>query len=145
MYLVSACLIGVNCRYNAESTINEHLVRLMEEGQVIPVCPEVLAGLPIPRPPCEIIRDEDGLERVLDKTGADLTDAFLEGAEKTLAICRAAGIHKAILQPRSPSCGHGIIYDGTFTSRRIPGSGMTARLLARNGIEIIPEEEWPSL
>jgi len=145
MYLVSACLVGVKCRYNAESTCSEHLSRLMEAGLVLPACPEVLGGLPIPRAPCEILACEDGPERIVDRNGIDRTEAFLTGARRTLELCRAAGIDKAILQPRSPSCGHGIIYDGSFTSRIIPGSGITARFLAENGIEIIPEEQWASL
>lgn len=145
MYMVSACLVGVNCRYNAESTCNEHLVRLMKAGMLLPVCPEVLGGLPIPRPSCEILTEEEGAERVVDKTGEDRTDAFQMGAQRTLALCRAAGITRAILQQRSPSCGHGCIYDGSFTGRLIPGNGITARLLAENGIEIIPEEQWSSL
>ena len=145
MYLVSACLVGVNCRYNGESTCNEHLASLMKAGMLLPVCPEVLGGLPVPRTRCEIFTGREGSEQVVDETGEDRTEAFRLGAQRTLELCRAAGISKAILQPRSPSCGCGSIYDGSFTGRLIPGNGMTARLLVENGIAIIPEEQWPNL
>ena len=142
LLLVSACLIGVNCRYNGGSTRIESLVRLFEEGKALPVCPEMLGGLSAPRSPCEIVQAADGTERVMDRDGVDRTAAFHEGAERTLSICRAAGIRKAVLQQRSPTCGHGIIYDGTFQSVRIPGNGITARLLEANGIEVLSDEDW---
>ena len=142
LLLVSACLVGVNCRYNGGSTRVESLVRLFEAGKALPVCPEMLGGLSAPRSPCEIVKADDGTERVMDRDGVDRTDAFRAGAEKTLAICRAAGIRKAVLQQRSPTCGHGVIYDGSFQSVRITGNGITARLLEANGIEVLSDEDW---
>jgi uncharacterized protein YbbK (DUF523 family) len=142
MYLISACLAGVDCRYDGKNARNESVVRLFESGQGIAVCPEVLGDLPIPRPPCEINRGEDRNDRVIDMNGIDRTDAFAEGAARTLAVCRAAGICKAILKQGSPSCGCGVIHDGEFTGVKIPGSGITARLLIENGIEVMSEEDW---
>lgn len=142
MYLVSACLVGVNCRYNGKSTLSEHLVKLFEAGKVIPVCPEVLGQLPIPRQPAEIIREQDGSIRVISKSGKDVTKEFLDGAIKTLEICRNAGIEVAILQSRSPSCGYGKTYDGSFSGNLIEGNGLAADLLAQNGIKIYNEDNW---
>ncbi|MFW6287708.1 MAG: DUF523 domain-containing protein, partial [bacterium] len=103
MYIVSACLAGINCRYNGSNTENKVIKKLVEEGKAIPVCPEVLGGLDIPRDPCEIISGENGKRRVINKRGKDVTEEFTKGAEKTLEIARIIEASAAILQSRSPS------------------------------------------
>lgn len=141
MYLISACLVGINCRYNGSNTYNEELVKLINEGKAIAVCPEVLGNLPIPRQPCEIITEGD-VQKVVSKSGKDFTKEYTDGAVKTLGICKAAGIEKAILQSRSPSCGFGKIYDGTFSGKLIEGKGITAKILDTNGISVFNETDW---
>lgn len=101
--MVSACLIGINCRYDGKNTLDEKLAKLVRQGWAIPLCPEVLGGLPTPRDSCEIQVGEDGRRTVMSRAGTDCTAAYTEGARKTLEICRIAGIKKAILQQRSPS------------------------------------------
>lgn len=144
MYIVSACLAGVNCKYSGSNNENEKIVELVKQGKAIPICPEQLGGLPTPRPSCEIVI-QDGTRKVLTKEGQDCTREFMEGAEKTLAIARITEADTAILQPRSPSCGHGQIYDGTFSGRLIEGSGLTAELLRKNGIIVFMADEWNEL
>lgn len=135
MYLVSACLAGINCKYSGSNNEDKMIVDLVKQGKAIPICPEQLGGLPTPRPSCEIVI-QDGVMKVLTKEGQDCTGEFTEGAEKTLAIAQIIGADIAILQPRSPSCGCGQIYDGTFTGRLIEGDGLTAELLMENGIKV---------
>lgn len=142
MYIVSSCLVGVNCRYNGESTFIEKIDKLVKEGKAILLCPEVLGGLEIPREPCEIITTENGNRKVISETGNDFTKEFESGAQKTLEICKTAGVKKAILQARSPSCGCGKVYSGKFDRKLIDGNGLTADLLIKNGIEVITDEEW---
>jgi len=120
-------------------------MKLAEEGKVIPVCPEQLGGCPTPRDPCEIAGGDggdvlDGRCAVISWTGADMTEKFIKGAYETLKIAKACGAKKAILKARSPSCGAGRIYDGTFSGKTIPGNGVAAELLIRNGIEVYSEE-----
>ena len=141
MYLVSACLVGINCRYDGKSTLNKDLEKLLKDGKAIVLCPEVLGGLDTPREPCEI-RVLDGERKVVSKSGRDCTDAFKRGADIALQVCKAAGITEAILQNRSPSCGCGKIYDGSFSGKLIDGNGMTAELLKQNGIRVFNEDNW---
>lgn len=136
--LVSACLLGLRCRYNAEPVTSERVLALAETHTLIPVCPEQLGGLPTPRPPAERLG-----ERVVSNDGTDVTSAFVRGAEETLLLARTLGCKTAILKARSPSCGHGRIYDGSFTGKLIPGSGVTAELLAKNGIRVFTEDAIP--
>lgn len=147
MILVSACLAGVNCRYNGESSSKAELVRLVSSGEAISVCPELLGGCTTPRPPAEIAGGTgadviDGSCRVTNKDGEDVTCQFLKGAEEVLKLAKMNGACKAVLKARSPSCGYGRIYDGTYSGKLIEGSGVTAELLKRNGIEVVTEEEW---
>lgn len=137
MYLISSCLVGINCKYNGSNTLQEKLRDLMLSGIAIPVCPEMLGGLSAPREPCEIV---DG--KVVGKSGKDYTKAFHDGAQKVLAMCQSLGITKVILQSRSPSCGYGKIYDGTFTGSFVEGNGITADLLSKNGIKVYNESNW---
>ena len=133
--LVSACLLGVNCRYDGGNGRREWVVSLMERYNLIPVCPEQLGGLKTPREPAE----RQGTDSVMDRTGKDVTEYFIRGAEETLKIAELYGCKRAILKERSPSCGHGMIYDGTFSGKRVPGSGVTASLLEENGITVMGE------
>ncbi|WP_291578809.1 DUF523 domain-containing protein [Clostridium sp. UBA6640] len=141
MYLVSACLAGVDCRYNGSNSENKFILQLVKEGKAIALCPEQLAGLPTPRPCCEIIIDESGNKKVVGKDGQDFTKEFIEGAEKTLAIANIIGIKKAILQSKSPSCGCGFIYDGNFSGKLIKGNGLTTEILINNGIKVYTEND----
>lgn len=133
--LVSACLLGVNCRYDGGNGKQEEVVSLMKDYNLIPVCPEQLGGLMTPRLPAE--RQADG--SVKNDQGQDVTEYFKRGAKETLRVGTLYGCKRAILKERSPSCGHGIIYDGTFTGTRTGGSGMTAALLEENGIQVTGE------
>lgn len=137
LMMVSACLAGINCKYSGGNNVDERIAFLVEEGKAIPLCPEVLGALPIPRTPCEQIKELSGKICVVTESGMDLTEQFTTGAEITLAMCQAAGITKAILQQRSPSCGKGKIYDGTFTGQLIEGDGLTTKLFEANGIEVM--------
>ncbi|MFW6229485.1 MAG: DUF523 domain-containing protein [Halanaerobium sp.] len=139
MYLVSSCLAGTNCRYDGKNNLNKKAAELVKAGKAIPICPEVLGGLPTPRDPSEIIFDRGGNKRVVTEQGKDLTAEFKLGAEKTLKIARIVEAKTAILQQRSPSCGCGRIYDGTFSGNLIEGRGLTAELLIKNGIKVLTE------
>lgn len=140
--LMSACLLGVNCRYNAEPKAlpDNVLTRLLERHTVVPVCPEQLGGLPTPREPSE--RQE---QRVVMRSGRDVTAAYARGAQEALRLCRQFGCTAAVLKERSPSCGHGEIYDGTFTGTLTPGDGVTAQLLLENGVAVYGEREIDKL
>ena len=137
-YLISACLCGHQCRYDGGAFDYPVLRRLAEEGIALPYCPEHAGGLPIPRQPCEILGD-----RVLTAQGIDCTIEYVRGAQGALALCREHGIAAAILKEGSPSCGSCRIRDGSHTGRKIPGMGITARLLADNGITLYSEERLP--
>jgi uncharacterized protein YbbK (DUF523 family) len=139
MLLVSACLAGYRCRYDGKANANEEIIELVRRGEAIPFCPEQMGGLPTPRSPSEIVGEGDflcGKARVLSKDGRDCSEQFLLGAQKCLEICRLYGIEEAILKARSPSCGCGEIYDGSFSGRLKAGDGVTAALLKRSGIRV---------
>jgi len=129
--LVSACLLGENCKYSGGNNYNPAVAALEERFILIPVCPEQLGGLPTPRLPSERVG-----ERVVNREGSDVTDAFRLGAEKTLEIARVNGVRRAVLQERSPSCGCGVIYDGTFSGKLVPGMGVSTQLLEDSGIQV---------
>lgn len=132
--LVSACLLGINCRYDGNSKFIEELKTLKEKHNLIPICPEIYGGMKTPRQPSEIIDN-----KVLSKTGEDVTDYFTKGADETLKLAKFFDCQLAILKERSPSCGYGKIYDGSFSGILVDGNGLTADLLAKNGITIIGE------
>lgn len=121
--------------------MNEAVAELVRQGKAIPVCPELLGGLSAPRSPCEIVKTEDGEIKVINKDGKDCTREFLMGAGKTLALAKAHGVRKAILKSRSPSCGCGQVYDGTFSGKLTEGYGITAKLLKDHRIEVCTEHE----
>lgn len=140
--LVSACLLGANCRYDGGNSRNEQVLRLMEHYHLVPVCPEQLGGLKTPREPAECRACHEGEKeevRVVTKTGEDVTESFGKGAAEALRLAKLYGCETAILKERSPSCGFGVIYDGTFSGKKVPGNGMTAKLLAQNGILVLGE------
>ncbi len=134
--LVSACLLGVCCRYDDGGKDCPALTRLMGAYQLIPVCPEQLGGLSTPRPPAEIVG-----ERVMNKAGEDVTGAFERGAQETLRLARLYGAQTAILKERSPSCGAAQVYDGSFSGVLRDGKGITATLLIETGIRVLGESE----
>lgn len=139
-YIVSACLVGINCKYDGKNNYNKEIEKLVYDGQAIPLCPEVMGGLSTPRIPSEIIVI-DGEERIISKEGIDVTSEFLLGAKKTLEIAQILNIKTAILQKRSPSCGVHEIYDGSHTNKIIKGEGITTKLLKKHNINVITEDE----
>ena len=147
MILVSACLCGINCKYSGGNNLSPKILELFRQGKAVLVCPEQLGGQATPRAAHEIINGTgadvlDGKCKVLAPDGDDdATAEFIKGAQETLKIAKECGAEMAILKARSPSCGHGYIYDGTFTGTRIPGNGVTAELLERNGIKVYTDED----
>ncbi|MBQ4092508.1 MAG: DUF523 domain-containing protein [Firmicutes bacterium] len=135
MILVSACLMGENCKYSGSNNRNEDVISFLEDKEYLCVCPEVFGGLKTPRPPAEIIGD-----RVVDQTGKDVTKEFHLGAEKTLSLAKEHDIDFCILKANSPSCGFGAIYDGTFSGKKINGNGVTVDLLLKNGFKVVSEK-----
>lgn len=133
--LVSACLLGYNCKYNGKNNLNSKIVELLKTHEVIPVCPEMFGGLSCPRIPCEKVGD-----RILDKEGNDCTKQFIKGAEEALNIAKEKQVDFAILQKRSPSCGNSVIYDGTFKGNLIAGNGVFAQKLQSLNIPIMEAE-----
>lgn len=134
--LISACLIGADCRYDGKNNglPEEKLKKLREEYELIPVCPECYGGLTTPRIPSERVGD-----RVLAKTGTDVTEQFKRGAETALKLAQIFDAETAILKENSPSCGCGTIYDGTFSGTLTEGDGVTAELLKKHGITVLGE------
>ena len=132
--LVSACLLGVKCRYNAVCGMVDGLEELMECAQLIPVCPETLGGLPTPRPPAERVGN-----RVVNCEGGDVTRPYVEGAQECLKLARIFGAQYALMKERSPSCGAGEIYDGTFSHTRVSGDGVASEMLKQAGIAVYGE------
>lgn len=135
MILVSSCLCGLPCRYNHTASEVPEITDLVKSGLALPLCPEQLGGLPTPRPAAEIKDNQ-----VLTRLGENVTPAFEAGAEICLDICQKFRITTAILKARSPSCGLGQIYDGSFSGRLIAGNGITAKLLLDNNIAVFSEE-----
>ena len=142
MYMISACLLGENCKYNGGNNKSQWVVDFAKKHHYVVICPETQAGLPAPRPPAEIIG-----EKVLDSQGQDLTKAFARGAElsyhRALQAAKEAGepIEGAILKAKSPSCGRDQIYDGTFSNQLKEGDGYLVRLLKKDQITVITEKE----
>jgi uncharacterized protein YbbK (DUF523 family) len=134
--LVSACLAGLRCRYDGTAAPHAPVMELVARGLAIPFCPEIAGGLPTPRPACELRRG-----RITDTDGIDRTDAFVRGAEEGLALARLARCQRAVLKARSPSCGLGRVYDGTFSGALVPGHGLFAAMLLDAGIAVTTEED----
>jgi uncharacterized protein YbbK (DUF523 family) len=147
--LVSACLAGRRCRFDGSGNKDDFVANLVAEGRAVLVCPEVDGGLGTPRPPAEI-QGGDGADvlaghaRVVTDAGVVVTDAYVRGAERALDAAHRTGAQTAVLKARSPSCGCGEIYDGTFTRATRAGNGVTAALLEANGIRVLTEEDVDS-
>lgn len=146
--LISSCLIGQKVRYHGKDAFYDSNIisKWINERRIIAICPEVSAGLPIPRPSCEIIGGDGhdvikGKARVLSNTNIDRTDYFIQGAHNALSLVKKHNIRIAILKSNSPSCGNKNIYDGTHSGNIIAGSGTTAALLLENGIQVFNEFE----
>ena len=133
---VSACLLGHNCKYNGSNNRNQAVIDYVAPHEVVPVCPEKLGGLPIPRVPAEIV---EGV--VVNAEGERVDGQFRRGARRALDFVQRAGVDCAILQPRSPSCGVHQVYDGTFSGKLIPGQGVFAKLLSENNIRVLDVSE----
>ena len=140
MILVSACLVGINCKYSGGNNFNKKIFDLVKEGKAIPICPEQLGGLKTPRKPVEL-KVIDGKRYAIDNEGNDVTENFERGAIEVLKLAKNLNINKAILQPRSPSCGVNKIYSGNFDNKLIDGNGILADLLIENGIEVFTPDE----
>jgi uncharacterized protein YbbK (DUF523 family) len=146
MILVSACLIGINCKYNGYNNKDEKVIQYLKDKQFVIACPEQLGGMPTPRDPSEIIKldIEDiikGQTSVINNKRLDVTNKFKQGAKETLNIANIYNCKEAILKDGSPSCGSSYIYDGTFSSKKIDGVGVTTALLINNGIKVISEKQ----
>ena len=137
--LVSACLLGLCCRYDGQSKQNDRVMCLAEKHELIPVCPEQLGGLPTPRPPAEIKNS-----RVISNLGRDVTAQYEKGAAEALRLYDLLHCDCALLKARSPSCGTDRVYDGTFSGALIPGQGIAARLLSQRHITVLSEETFES-
>ena len=133
--LVSACLLGVSCRYDGKSKGDDRVKALMDKYDLIPICPEIMGGMPTPRVPSEI---KNG--RVYGEDGNDVTEYFKKGAEEVLSLAKLYGCKRALLKENSPSCGFGKVYDGSFSKKLVEGNGIASDLLYENSIEIFGEE-----
>ena len=138
--LVSACFIHEGYKYDGGANINEKIIKLSEKYDFILICPEVFGGLPSPRYPSEIVGT-----KVINSIGEDVTNAFVNGANKALELAKKHNVKKAILKYKSPSCGKGKIYDGSFSRQIVDGNGVAAQLLMENGIEVYTELEVDNL
>jgi uncharacterized protein YbbK (DUF523 family) len=136
MKICSACLLGINCRFDGASKENKKVVELSKKEMLLPVCPEQLGGLTTPREPAEC---QNG--RIVTASGRDVSTEFERGAREVLKIARLYNATEAILRKKSPSCGCGLIPDGTFSDSLVEGDGVTAALLKKNGIKVISEDE----
>lgn len=134
--LISSCLLGLYCRYDGKPVHLNHIEALIEKHHLIPICPEIMGGMGTPRNPCE--RKESC---VIDCSGKDVTGYFERGALEALKLSKLYNCRYAILKERSPSCGYGRIYDGAFSGNLIAGNGVTADLLAENGLRIFGESQ----
>lgn len=141
MILVSACLAGLNCRYDGNNKFQKDIFNLVKEGKAILVCPEQLGGLKTPRLPAEI-KHINGHKKVITLDGQDVTTEYERGAKEVLGLAKSLNISDAIFKSKSPACGCGKIYDGTFSGNTIIGNGITTELLLANGINVTTEEEY---
>lgn len=142
--LISGCFLGQKVRYNGivKPLVSELLLSWQQQGRLISVCPEVIAGLPVPRPPAEI---DPSTQQVMTIDNIDVTQQFNQGAQVALQLCQQYNIRFALLKESSPSCGSNSIYDGSFTQQKIIGAGVTTRLLRQHGIEVFSEDSIQAL
>lgn len=137
MKLCSACLLGIECRYDGKSKPNQKVIELAKSEKLVPVCPEQLGGLPTPRERTELKSSRDAITI----SGKYVTENFVRGAKEVIKIAKVFKIKEAVLKQRSPSCGCGQIYDGTFSGKIIMGDGITTAFLKNNGINVISDED----
>ncbi|WDV08059.1 DUF523 domain-containing protein [Lysinibacillus irui] len=147
MILISACLAGINVRYNGTNSLDEKIQKLVLENKAVTVCPELMGGFTTPREPAEIVGGNghdvlDGKARVVERSGRDVTELYLKGANATLQKAREIGATKVVLKEYSPSCGSAMIYNGEFNGTKLVGVGVTTALLQRHGIEVVSEEQF---
>lgn len=147
MILVSSCLAGLEVRYNGTHSLDNKILKLLEENKAITVCPELLGGFSTPREPAEIIggNGEDvlgGKAKVIEKSGRDVTELYIKGAYATLKRAKEVNATIVVLKEDSPSCGSSMIYNGEFIGKKIVGNGVTTALLKRNGLRVISEEQF---
>jgi uncharacterized protein YbbK (DUF523 family) len=142
--LISACFLGERVRYNGEikALVNEQINSWKEQGRLIAICPEVIAGLPVPRSPAEI---NPTSKQIITSEGQNVTAQFNHGAEQALLLCQRHKIRFALLKESSPSCGSNTIYDGSFSHKKIAGEGVTTTLLRRHGIQVFCEDSVEEL
>jgi uncharacterized protein YbbK (DUF523 family) len=143
MKIVSACLVGINCRYDAKNELRDELLAVFRRGELLPLCPEQLGGLPTPRPPSTMIDGDgydvlDGKTRVINQRNDDVTENFIRGAKEVLKIAKVLNVKEAILASRSPSCGCERIYDEN-SDKTVRGDGVLTALLNRNGVSVVPK------
>lgn len=146
-YLISACLVGENVRYDGKNCLQQQLKRLIVTGQAVIICPEVFGGLPTPRSAGEIIGGNgtdvlNGHAKVIDTLGNDVSIEFILGAQKALKLAQDNQVTYVILKANSPSCGSWFIYDGTFSGQKIEGKGITTALLEQHGFKVLTEDEF---
>lgn len=133
---VSSCLVGIKCTYRGDDNLINEIKKLVENHEAITICPEVLGGLTIPRHPCEIIND-----KVINNQGEDKTKEYILGAKRALEILQKNNVDVVLMKSKSPSCGKGYVYDGSFSHTLIEGDGITCQLLKKQGIKIFNENE----
>lgn len=138
--LVSACLLGIRCRYDGKCKPSPEIDQLKQKHNLIPVCPECYGGLPIPREPSEIRGD-----KVFSKSGEDVTAQYQRGAEAALMLAKLFDCKLAVLKEKSPSCGNGLIHNGLFDGGLIPGDGVTTALLKKNSVTVLGESQISEL
>lgn len=147
MTLVSSCLAGFAVRYNGTDSLEENVRKLLESGEAVAVCPELMGGFVTPREPAEIVGGDgddvlDGAAQVIERSGADVTESYLRGAQLTLDQAREIGADTVILKENSPSCGSTAIYNGDFAGVKVAGHGVTSALLRRHGIRVLSENNY---
>ena len=147
MILVSSCLAGFAVRYNGTDSLEDNVRRLLERGEAVAVCPELMSGFVTPREPAEIVGGDgddvlDGVAQVIERSGADVTELYLRGAQLTLDKAREIGADTVILKENSPSCGSMAIYNGDFAGVKVAGHGVTSALLRRHGIRVLSENNY---
>ena len=150
MILISACLAGLKVRYNGTDSLDERIQQFVLENKAVTVCPELMGGFSTPREPAEIVGGDgedvlDGRAKVVEKSGRDVTELYLKGANATLQKALEVGATKVILKEYSPSCGSAMIYNGDFNSTKLVGVGVTTALLRRNNIAVFSEEDFSEL
>ena len=145
-YVISACLIGENCKYKGDNNLHQEVKKIFDESTSIAVCPEILGGLGVPRHRTEICEGSGeevlcGKGKVINKKGEDVTIGFVRGAQRAFEMAKEKGLTKAIVKARSPSCGFGMIYDGTFSGALKKGNGVFTQMLCEHGFVIKTEED----